>query len=335
MPETGFHFAQPFWLWGLLLLAPVALWLARSSSQAGKGRIGRYADAHLMPYLSGVRDLPSQERRRRFLRWAVLWILGILAMAGPRWDSTDARLFKPGSSLVILLDISRSMEVTDVQPSRLARAKQEIQDLIVQNSTLRMGLVAFASVPHIVSPVTGDTQSLRAVLPALSTRLTRLQGSRVATALERAEQLLLGQPEGSARSILLISDGDFDEPDLEPLVKQLADKGIRLLTLGVGTAGGGAVPGINDRQGIPVISRLNAPLLEALARAGHGEYIKADFRDDDTRKILQAATENSAPVDAEGETTRIWNERFYLLLIPMLILLLNDFRRRTTGDPSS
>ncbi|HIP52535.1 MAG TPA: VWA domain-containing protein [Chromatiales bacterium] len=334
MPETGFHFAQPLWLWGLLAAIPVAIWLARSSAQASKGRISLYADPHLLPYLTGVRELPSKERWRRFLRWMMLWTLGILAMAGPRWDYTDARLFKPGSSLVILLDISRSLEVTDVQPSRLARAKQEVHDLISQNRQLRIGLIAFASVAHIVSPVTEDTQSIRTALPALSTRLTRLQGSRVAEALVRAEQLLMGQPEGSPRTILLISDGDFDEPGLEEQVKQLADKGIRLQTLGIGTVGGGAVPGINDGRGVPVISHLNAPLLERLAEAGRGEHIEADFRDDDTQVILEAAAENTAPLPKEGETTQIWNERFYLLLIPVLLLLLSEFRRHAARKPS-
>ena len=81
-------------------------------------------------------------------------------MAGPRWDYEDVRLFHPGNNLLILLDISRSMQADDVAPSRLGRARQEIQDLIMQNRQVRLGLIAFASVPHVLSPITEDTVTI-------------------------------------------------------------------------------------------------------------------------------------------------------------------------------
>jgi len=333
MSEQGFHFAEPFWLWGLLAILPVALWLARSAARAARGPIHRYADTHLLPHLTGTRDLQTGERWGRFLRWSLLWGLLLVAMAGPRWDATDIRLFHPGNNLLILLDISRSMQVDDVSPNRLARARQEVQDLIMQDRSVRLGLIAFASVPHVLSPITEDTYTILNSLPALSTDLATLQGSRVGSALDRAEGLLSGLPEDSAKAILLISDGDFDEPGLTDQVRALAAKGIRVHVLSVGTADGGRVPGprggwVLDRTGAAVISKMNEPLLEGLAEAGNGIYEHASYRDSDTHAILEAASVMSLPPKEGDERTRLWNERFWIPVLLAALLLLPQFRGR-------
>jgi Ca-activated chloride channel family protein len=333
VPEAGFHFAQPQWFWGLLALIPVAIWLWRSAAKAARGPVHRYADPHLLPHLTGTRELRSTERWGRFLRWSLLWALLIAAMAGPRWDYDDVRLFHPGNNLLILLDVSRSMQVDDVAPSRLGRARQEVQDLILQNRQVRLGLIAFASVPHVLSPITEDTYTILNSLPALSTDLARLQGSRLHMALDRAEGLLDSLPEDSARAILLLSDGDFDEPDLTDRIEELAATGVRFHVLGVGTSEGARVPAreggwITDRYGQPVVSALNEDLLEQLARAGQGTYQRADFRDDDTEEILEAASISRLPPESGDERTRIWNERFYLPVLLLAALLAPQFRGR-------
>jgi Ca-activated chloride channel homolog len=331
--EAGLHFAQPLWFWAMLITLPVALWLWRSAARAARGPVHRYADPHLLPHLTGTRELRTRERWGRFLVWSLLWSLLVTAMAGPRWDYSDVRLFHPGNNLLILLDISRSMQVGDTAPNRLARARQEIQDLIQHNRQVRLGLVAFASVPHVLSPLTEDTQTLLKTLPALSTDLTQLQGSRLLGALDRAETLLAGLSADSARAILLISDGDFDEQGLEARVRDLAAKGIHLHALGIGSEEGGPVPGrgggwLTDRGGQAIVSRLGEQKLAGLAEAGGGLYRRADYREEDTADLLKAAAIARLPAEASDERTRIWNERFYLPILLVMILLLPRFRGR-------
>ncbi|MCP4283864.1 MAG: VWA domain-containing protein [Gammaproteobacteria bacterium] len=338
MPETGFHFASPWWLLGLLLIFPVGAWLRRSKVYGHIARINRYADSHLLPHLTGSRELHSSERWNKFKRWALLWTLLVLAMAGPRWDFTEIQLFTPGADLVILLDISRSMEVADVRPSRMTRARQEIEDLINQNRGVRLGLVAFASVAHVITPITEDGQTIRSMLPAISSDLVRLQGSRLRQALERAGTLLAGQPEESQHTILLISDGDFVEPELDKAVQSLSAKGIRLHVLGIGTLGGGPVPGhsgrfLMDSRQQPVESRLDESGLKRLAELGDGIYLTADFRNEDTTHILQLASSGSQAKAAGDERARVWNERFYWLLFPAMLAMLPAFRRYRTATP--
>ncbi len=337
---TAFHFSEPGWLWALLLCAPVAGWLLLFRQLAGNNdRIQQYADAHLMPHLLGRSTASTRTQWQRYARWAGLWTLLVVAMAGPRWGFTDVQLFRPGTNLLILMDISRSMQVADVPPSRLARARQEVEDLLNENRGVRVGLIGFASVAHVVSPVTEDMQGIHRVLSALDTSLVRLQGSRLLFALERAQQLLAGQPAESVNSILIISDGDFEEQGLEQRLKELAAAGIRVHILGVGTPEGDAVPGegregpwILNRTGQPVISSLNEPLLKSLAKAGNGLYQRADYRERDTGKILSEVKAQALPGTGQDERTRVWNERFYVLAGLALLLMLPLFRRTLSGD---
>lgn len=334
---TAFHFSEPHWLWALLLCLPVALWLLLLHRYSGGSEhLQQYADSHLLPHLLGRTEASKHTRWRRFARWAALWTLLVLAMAGPRWDSTDVQLFRPGTNLVILFDISRSMNVTDVQPTRLVRARQEVEDLLNLNRGIRVGLIGFATVAHVVSPVTEDMNGIRRTLSALDTDLVELQGSRLLYALESAAMLLSGQPEDSNNSLLIVSDGDFDEPGLEQRLQAFAADGVRVHVLGIGTPEGDAVPGrnghsIRDRKGQPVVSSLNEPLLQALAKAGNGIYQQADYRERDTDKILDEVKAQALPAKEQDEQTRVWNEQFHLLAGLALLMLLPLFRRTLPG----
>jgi Ca-activated chloride channel family protein len=329
---SSFHFSEPVWLWALLLCIPVALWLLVMPGLGRNERLRNYADAHLMPYLLGRTETSPRARWKRYARWTAIWTLMVLAMAGPRWDFTDVQLFRPGTNLLVLFDISRSMDVTDVKPTRLARGRQELEDILNENRGIRVGLIAFASVAHVISPITEDMNGIRRVLSALDTRLVRLQGSRLSFALDRAKELIAGQPAESVNSLLIITDGDFDEAGLEEQLRSFADAGVRVHVLGVGTPEGGEVPGNNNtplkaRNGQPVISALNEPELKALASAGGGIYETADYRDSDTRDILAQVKAAALPKSDKDERTRVWNERFYLLAGLAMLLLLPQFRR--------
>ncbi|MGD2073930.1 MAG: VWA domain-containing protein [Gammaproteobacteria bacterium] len=326
MPEAGLHFAQPLWLLGLLAIPLVLVWLWRSAPLRRVGQEHKYADPHLLPYLSGAATIRMMRNRRALLGWTLVWSLLSVAMAGPRWGYRHMNPFDPGADLVILLDISRSMGVADVRPSRLERARQEIQDLIRANRGVRTGLVAFATIAHVVTPITDDGESLLRQLPAISPGLVRLQGSRLSGALDRAARLLSAQGDDVAHNILLISDGDFAETGLEEQIRRLRDEGISTHVLAVGSADGGVVPGLIAPDGEPVISRLDEEKLKGLVEAGGGIYRDADYRGGDTRAILDAVLSHAVAAQSQDAETRVWNEYFYLLLVPAMLLVLLLFR---------
>lgn len=334
MSESALHFAHPGWLPLLLMPLLVLLWLRLSATREEPIRYRAYADAHLLPLLLGHRRQRSGRGRwRRLLAWSALWSLLVIAMAAPRWGFEDLPLYRPGSDLVVLLDLSASMEVGDVAPSRLARARQEIEDLIAANRYARIGLIAFATVAHVVTPLTEDGGAIRLQLPAISTDLVQLKGSRLSEALMRAEQMFAGQPRESSRHLLLITDGDFGDDTGGETASRLAAEGIHLHILGIGTEQGGPVTTpqgmpIYHAGGRPVISRLDEQGLKTLAELGGGLYLRADFRDDDTAEIL-ARVGSDARAEAVGEqSARVWNERFFWPLGLAMVVLLPLFRGR-------
>ncbi len=338
MPE-GFHFVAPAWLL-LLALVPVVGLLQRRVRrlEPALGRERDYADATLLPHLAGTARTGASGALGRLLAWTLPWVLLVLALAGPRWRYEQVQIFEPGAALVVALDISRSMEAGDVPPARIARARQEIEDLLAVGRGLRIGLVAFASVATVVAPVTDDMETIRRALPALGPDLVQLQGSRPAQAIARARQLLAAQPPDVAKNLLLVSDGDFQDLALDAEVAALREQGIRLHVLAVGTPQGAPVIGpqgrpLFERAGVPVISRLNEPLLGAIAAQTGGEYRAADYRDDDVRAIARAAAAGGSARKPGDERMRVWHEPFWWLVAPAALWLLREFRRRATVQP--
>ena len=331
MNDGGFHFDRPLWLLILLIPAVVYLWLRLTSPRHDTDRYRNYADAHLLPFLLGIREVVSAQQRRHFLRWAALWSLLACAMAGPRWDYTDIHLFRPGNDLLILLDISQSMNTSDVSPNRLTRARQEIVDIIRENRNARIGLVAFATLAHVVAPLTEDTQSLHALLPALTSDLTELKGSRLTEALIRAKNLFSGQPHASGKHVLVITDGDFGDQAHEDLLQQLTRQDIKVHVMGIGTKQGGAVltsegRALRERSGGEILTRLDEASLKKIAEKGNGIYVNADFNDADTHAILAIVKRHSPAAKEAEEKTRVWNDRFYGLVALVMIVLLPGYR---------
>lgn len=324
------HFAQPLWLLGLLLVPVVLAWRYLTDSLASQGRLERYADSDLLPHL--VRNVAFVARHSRWQvpLWSIVWALGIVALAGPRWDYVLQRLYRPGVDLVVLLDISRSMNVADVTPSRMERARQEIRELLDAAAGARAGLVVFASLARPVLPVSEDRDAIIRLLPQLGSDLVRFKGSRLSAALQQGDRLLAGRPAESVRALLLVSDGDFDEPGLVERVRQMTRDGLQLHVLGIGTSGGGMVPAergtlIRDAAGNLVRSPLDEDGLRALAVAGGGVYQRASFDASDTREIVAAITDRASLQEGQRDF-RVWHERFYIPLVLLLMLLLPRFR---------
>lgn len=341
MAESGFHFAAPWWL--ILLAVPplVWLWLRITAVRDDPGRYRDYADAHLLPLLLGSHQRQGRSGWRRLLPWVVAWSLLVTALATPRWGYEERQLFRAGIDLVVLLDLSASMDADDVAPSRLARARQEIEDLVNQNSRARVGLIAFASLAHVISPLTEDGATLLVQLPALTTDLVQLKGSRLSQALERADQMLAGSPERSSRHVLLVGDGDVGDDIALDMVRAMAANGIHFHALGVGTPEGAPVVtregrALHYRNGDAVITRLAEARLKELAAAGNGLYRTAGFRNSDTADILDAVARDARAETVEGQVTKVWNERFYWPAAMALLVLLPQFRgpgRSSRGRP--
>jgi Ca-activated chloride channel family protein len=336
MNFTEFEFAQPVWLWGLLI--PVLAWwlIYRYEKPHFADRLRDFADAHLLPHLIVQTQEKSSVMKRRNWQiiWTILWMFGIIALAGPRWDYEEQEVIRPQTNLMILLDLSESMQVKDLPHARLEQAIQEIEAILDQQQNLYVGLMGFAGIPHLIAPLTDDYRTLRHLLYAVDPAILPVQGSRLFLALTNVEEWLKGQVNKDATSVLLISDGEFETEDLEKSLSLLQNANFHLHALGVGTAVGKPIElkdgtWRRDAEGNVVISQLQENYLRRLTNAGQGLYQRAIYPDQDIQAIL-AAIQHKQDENVDDTTQqRLWHERFYLLIIFMMVIILPWFRRQT------
>ncbi len=207
--------------------------------------------------------------------------------------------FRSDEALVVALDLSRSMDAGDVEPSRLARAKLKLLDLLERRAAGQTALVVFSTHAFTVTPLTTDTRTISALVTSVDTNIMPTQGGSIAAGLEKAATLL--EQTGLSRGdLLLITDSEVADADLD-LAGELAGDGYRVSVLAVGTEQGAPIPRaeggfVTDANGQVVIPQLDASSLQRLAAAGGGRYavLAPNDRDLDTLFPAVAAARRRA-----------------------------------------
>lgn len=330
-----FHFLRPFWLLALLVLVPLALRGLRRAAPENPWR--NLVDAPLLAHLAVG---GGEERAARWPLRLLLagWIVAVLALAGPTWNRVPAVKFRPDTPpLVIVLDLSRSMDALDVRPSRLRLAQIELDAFLERLPPRDIGLVVYAADAHVVMPLTEDVKIVRSLLPFLDTALMPVQGSNPAAGLEAAWRLIraAGHSKGDA---LLVGDGGEEATDAVAIAATLHGDGLRVSVLGVGTAEGGyiATPDGNALTGAagPVTSRLETAALQSVARAGGGAFAVAEAGDADLEALLPPTRFVAAGEGAgkePGPETVVWKDRGPWLVLLLLLFAALAFRRGWLG----
>lgn len=331
MEIEAFHFSEPMWLWGLLALPLVwAGYLLFYQSKGSSRQLEAMIDKHLLPYLQVKGEAAKAPSwMLKLLSWSIIWGCVILALAGPRWSYRDIEVLSKDQSLVVLLDLSESMDATDIKPSRLVRARQKIEDLIHHSQGTKIGLIAFAADPHMITPLTDDKETVRRMLPSLGTELVYVQGSRLSPALKMASKMLETE-HGQQQAVVVISDGGFEDKSAIADVKSMADKGITVHAIGVGTVEGAPIHdskgNVIKKNGVTILSKLERDPLQEISKVGQGFYIEPRYSPHDEAAILDKLQSNTETV-AAGKQMRLWDDGFAFFLVPILPLFLYWFRK--------
>ncbi len=328
---NSFHFLRPQWFLTLLPLLLLLFWLARRQLRSRSWQA--VCDPQLLPHLLLGRSV----RRANWPLWLGLvgLLLAVLALAGPAWKRQPQPLFRQQSALVILFDLSRSMQVADLKPSRLLRARLKIEDLLRQRQEGQTALIVFAADAFTVTPLTEDRHTIEALLKSLDPGMMPVQGSDPARAIELGLDLLHQAGLKNGR-LLLVTDEDRPGLALDA-ARQLAQQGFELAVLGVGSSEGAPIPlpgggFFKDAQGKLVLPGVDHPGLQELANAGGGNYRNISIDDNDLRDLLAGLDDRrldqSDRVDqTPGASGDRWREEGVWLLWPLLLLAAPAFRR--------
>lgn len=257
----------------------------------------------------------------------------VVALLGPAYGLTQRAVRTAGKDVWLLVDLSRSMDADDVAPSRLQKARAELETLVRRFPADRIGLIVFGPEAFVHCPLTYDQDALLLLVSTLDTRLVPVGPTDLAQPLNLALTRAAASRSDSAgappraTALVLVSDGEDFGDNQEAVVRELARSGQRLYAVGVGTAAGGRIPRpggyLRDAQGKPVLTRLQPAPLRRLAEATGGIYVELTDRHDEMPLLLRALNRLEGQTQQVRTVTVADNRYAYPLAAALLLLALD------------
>jgi Ca-activated chloride channel homolog len=276
---SSFAFGAPGYLVVLLLLLPVAIWVLFREQRRQRDALHLFGEESLLVHSS---LLPSRVRRGTgaALRVGAVALL-LLALARPQLGERDAGMARSGRDLLVLLDLSRSMNAADTGVTRLMIAKQTVANVLAASPHNRVGLIVFGGSAFLQLPLTTNYAAFQRFLTAASTDDLGDPGTDLSSALMAAATAFEHEGERGYQSVLLLSDGESGPGEIGPALSRLSRAHIPVFVVGVGSAQGSSVPADSseaperwhrDHIGRIVLSRLEEGDLRRAARETNGMY---------------------------------------------------------------
>ncbi|HEY2344099.1 MAG TPA: VWA domain-containing protein, partial [Chthoniobacteraceae bacterium] len=254
------QFAQPLWLIVGAVACALLAWQYRRFDRAQRAALAQFAGARLLDKLTSSVS-PGRRRVKRALFTlgvGLLFVALARPQAGFEWQETHRK----GLEILFAVDTSKSMLAEDVKPSRLARAKLAVTDLVAKLNGDGVGLLAFAGNGFLQCPVTLDYDAFQESLDALDTNTIPRGGTDIASAIREAEAVF--QTRSAADKILvLITDGEDLGGEGIAAAEEAAKHGVKIFTVGVGSAAGELIPVPNENGGVEFAKDENGQLVKS------------------------------------------------------------------------
>jgi Ca-activated chloride channel family protein len=266
---------------------------------------------------------------RSYLKYILLFIAfgaGILAVMNPRKPEAGSVESRKGIDVAIALDVSRSMLATDLAPNRLERAKQFIRKLMEAMPNDRVALVFFAGKAYLQMPLTVDHGAAAMFVSSASTNSVPQQGTVIGEALDMGMNAF-SLTDRRFKTIVLISDGEDHDEGAVSTARDLAEQGVMINTIGIGSPQGSTIPdplsgGLKkDETGNNVISVLNEQTLREIAEETNGTYVRLEETDAAVSTVLNQLS-NIERTAFEDMSLMNFRTYYMWLLAPMFLLML-------------
>ncbi len=260
-----------------------------------------------------------------------LFALLIIAYLGPSFGEAKREVQSVGKDIMICVDLSKSMDAFDIQPSRLEKIKFEMKKLVESFNSDRLGIIIFSSEAFMQCPLTYDQNALNLFIETMNTNLVPSTGTDfgppLKMAMEKLEDPKTASADPKSKVILLISDGEDFGEETDEIAKEIADKDIKLFTLGIGTERGSQIYSgrslKTDRNGNPVISKLNPASLKKVANQTGGQYFEINESGNDVSRLINTIRKIEGQV-RESRLVDVSANRYFYFLLAALALLAID-----------
>lgn len=325
-----FRFAHSEYLHLLYVIPLLVVLYWYTQRQQGKS-LSNFANEKLHKVLFPLRS--RMKNLYKFTLTLISIILVIISLANPQIGTKIEEVKQVGIDVFILLDVSLSMKAEDIKPSRLDKAKHEISKLIQRLKGDRIGLIVFSGQAYVQFPLTTDYSAANLFLTAVDVSSVPQPGTDIGAAINLAMQSFKGEDE-TKKAIIIITDGEDHEGELESTVTEAVEKGIIIYSIGLGSPAGVPIPIRNasgvqtgykkDNMGSPVLTKLDEATLQQIADLGGGKYYRGSNTEDELDAVYK---DLSAIEETEFGATKItdYEDRYYYFLIPAVLLLFAEF----------
>lgn len=258
--------------------------------------------------------------------------LFLLAILGPSFGGSKKEVKSVGKDIMICVDLSKSMDAFDIQPTRVEKVKYELKKIVEAFNSDRVGIIIFSSEAFMQCPLTYDQNALNLFIETMNTTLVPSAGTDFGPPLRMALKKLEDDNDGpptknKSKIIILVSDGEDFGEETESVAHQIEEKDYKLFTLGVGTEKGGNIYAGNglktDRQGSAVVTKLNSKPLRSLASQTGGQYFEINETKNDVSRLINTISK----IEGEFREARLVdvtaNKYFYFLAAAALLLVLD------------
>lgn len=321
----------------LLAIVPILLLLFLYDLYWKKKKQKEFGDQELIRRLSPEKSVFKSALKFIVLLLALAGI--IIALVNPKIGTKMETVKREGIDIVFAIDVSKSMLAEDVAPSRLEKSKQIVSQIINQLGTDRIGIIGYAGSAYPVLPITSDYSVAKMFLQSMNTDIVSSQGTAISDAIELSASFF-DDPQTS-KLVILVSDGEDHGEGSQEAAEKAKEKGIKLITVGVGTEKGGPIPlkrnGITesfkrDNAGEVVVTKLYPDALKSIALATGGGYVNGNS----TREVsdyVKNALENIEKTEFESKQVATYESQFqWFLGFAFLLLFLDIFMlERKTG----
>jgi Ca-activated chloride channel family protein len=267
----------------------------------------------------------------RAVLWTGAFALLLLVLARPQFGNVEETIIARGVDVIIAVDTSTSMLATDIKPTRLDRAKEQLADLITRLRGHRIGLISFAGAAMLQCPLTLDQTILHQTLGVMDTQAVGVPGTAIAEAVRLAVRSF-DQSSPRHRVLVLLTDGEDHEGDIDKAAREAAEAQVTIYAVAIGTSGGAPVPAFDawgrsvgfkqNPDGSTVVSRMATLPLLTLATATHGRAFETSNLGQVEINSIARAIDAMPQRDLEEEHVRHRAEQFQAFLLPAILLLL-------------
>jgi Ca-activated chloride channel family protein len=255
----------------------------------------------------------------------------IMAYLGPSFGLAKREIKSIGKDIMICVDLSKSMDAFDIQPTRLEKIKYEMKKIVAAFNSDRVGVIIFSSEAFMQCPLTYDQNALNLFIETMNTSLVPSSGTDFGPPLKMALKKINDENGNAAQQkskvIILISDGEDFGEETDEVAREVEDNDIKLFTLGVGTEKGGQIQTNRgyktDNSGNVVVSKLNPISLKALASKTNGQYFEINESRNDVNRLISSIGKIEGEL-RDARTVDVSANRYFYFLLAAIVLLVID-----------